>query len=175
MHGASHTTLSVTDSQGCHIMQPCPELGDNLSARQWPAISSKSVYHDCPVLLYNQESTDRLTLLGIIQSNLTVNPYVHVVDVGRDAAPEWRCEVLFCDDSSRFESLNQLTERHTELAARRQQLQAHLEAANRVPPLHQPHATCSKCFCLQNHATAVKQSCLHSAAAMSVLRTNNTP
>ncbi|KAL3136848.1 hypothetical protein ABBQ38_005556 [Trebouxia sp. C0009 RCD-2024] len=48
-----------------------------------------------------------------------------------DAAPEWRCEVLFCDDSSRFESLNQLTERHTELAARRQQLQAHLEAANR--------------------------------------------
>ena len=50
----------------------------------------------------------------------------------RDVAPEWRCEVLFCDDSSRFESLNQLTERHTELAARRQQLQAKLDSANRV-------------------------------------------
>ena len=40
--------------------------------------------------------------------------------------------MLFCDDSSRFESLYQLTERHTELAARRQQLQAKLDSANRV-------------------------------------------
>ena len=64
----------------------------------------------------------------------SVNP-LHLPDLPyacRDVAPEWRCEVLFCDDSSRFESLNQLTERHTELAARRQQLQAKLDSANRV-------------------------------------------
>lgn len=59
--------------------------------------------------------------------HLPKSPYAH-----RDVAPEWRCEVLFCDDSSRFESLNQLTERHTELAARQQQLQAKLDSANRV-------------------------------------------
>ena len=60
----------------------------------------------------------------------------------RDSPPAWQCEVLFCDDTSRFDSLNKLTERHSELAGRRQQLQAKLDAANQVKALeslHSPH------------------------------------
>ena len=52
--------------------------------------------------------------------------------------PGWRCEVLFCDDITRFASVNQLTERHSELAATRQQLQAKLQAAGQVPHQHLP-------------------------------------
>ena len=52
----------------------------------------------------------------------------------RDSAPSWQCEVLFCDDTSRFDALNRLTERYSELAGQRQQLQAKLDAANKVTP-----------------------------------------
>ncbi|KAL0055144.1 hypothetical protein WJX82_007626 [Trebouxia sp. C0006] len=48
-----------------------------------------------------------------------------------DVPPGWRCEVLFCDDSTRFASVNQLTERHSELAAKRQHLQGQLDSATR--------------------------------------------
>lgn len=40
--------------------------------------------------------------------------------------------MLFCDDSTRFASVNQLTERHSELAAKRQHLQGQLDSATRV-------------------------------------------
>ncbi len=40
--------------------------------------------------------------------------------------------MLFCDDSTRFAAVNQLTERHSELAAKRQHLQAQLDSATRV-------------------------------------------
>ena len=67
-----------------------------------------------------------------ILSVLLLSWLSHMQCVCRDVAPAWRCEVLFCDDSSRFECLNQLTKRHTELAARQQHLQATLDSANRV-------------------------------------------
>lgn len=97
------------------------------------------------------------------QTVASVNP-LRVPDLpyaGRDVAPEWRCEVLFCDDSSRFESLNQLTERHTELAARQQQLQAKLDSANRVGALLVNDMLlhhCSKQHGISRNALPYKQS-----------------
>jgi len=50
--------------------------------------------------------------------------------------------VLFCDDSTRFASVNQLTERHSELAAKRQHLQGQMDSATQVS--HQ--SVCLRCL-----------------------------
>ena len=50
----------------------------------------------------------------------------------RGEVPCWQCEVLFCDDGSSLASIQQLVEQHAALQARKQHLQAMLDATAKV-------------------------------------------